>query len=275
MNSGPHPLWSYLIFTFILILLACIASSPEPASDVGSSPEAHAFSPAAPTVIENEQRDFLERAFHDPTAIFTLLLSFVTGGLWYSTWRGMRDAFSAAKASADAALASLEVARDTAQKQLRAYLTLELATFHIVRTEKAEEFLLNATCRITNRGTTPAHKVLLRGGFSVAQHPLPIDQELVLDPINAASVRESIQPGEETTPFVARKLSIKSATLKHDDRIHLVAAVNYEDIYGVKQFTQISGSFPGTFGAVQSAAGGRGQTALSEFVKTTQGNYAT
>ena len=65
---------SWLSLGFFLVCLAIVASAP----------------------LSADEDEFWRKARADPVAIFTLILSLVTGGLWFSTWRGMQDALSSA-----------------------------------------------------------------------------------------------------------------------------------------------------------------------------------
>lgn len=81
--------------------------------------------------------------------------------------RYSRQAVGAATRSADAALGAVDIARDTAEKQLRAYvmMTDDLPV-------SLKNGILHAHFRMRNLGQTPAHDVLSRMHFEVV--PVPI-----------------------------------------------------------------------------------------------------
>jgi len=82
------------------------------------------------------EKNWWEKLWTDPVATFTGLLAFITAGLIYV---GVRQELHL---------------RDTARKELRAYLCIRNAEMHMLPTG-----VLRAFVEIFNAGKTPAHKV--------------------------------------------------------------------------------------------------------------------
>jgi hypothetical protein len=101
------------------------------------------------------------------TAIFTVVLAIATIKLWSSTV----NAALAAKNSADAANAAVALAKDTAEKQLRAYVGIDKP--RVLGMTVGNKPIVLVT--VKNCGQTPAYNV--RGWHKYIFGPVPLDLE--------------------------------------------------------------------------------------------------
>src|SRR5260370_34892153 len=87
--------------------------------------------------------------------------------------QGMRDTELAAKAarhSAEATKESVALAKDTAQRQLRAYISVEIRGFQFDRDPNLA-WLCKANFEIRNDGQTPAYDVRTNGDCRIPAPP--------------------------------------------------------------------------------------------------------
>jgi hypothetical protein len=152
------------------------------------------------------------------------------------------DGAAAAKEAADATTASVELAKDTAQRQLRAYVGI-----HIAPPPPQQDFARTqeAVVRPWNHGQTPARNFRFKGWYEVADplpsgdHPRAISEE----------TRGDTKPGPRSCdPTVAKDInalydSIRSnatnaAEISHAvlnptaKRLYLYGTYLYEDAFG-------------------------------------------
>jgi hypothetical protein len=116
--------------------------------------------------------------FQYTTSSITLLFSFgaavgaFTGSyIAYQAFIASTHAVSEAKRQADAAEAQIAIARDTAERQLRAYMSpMGSAFFEFDPNHPEKEFF--ALIVFKNSGQTPAYDFTAKGGATVAEFPL-------------------------------------------------------------------------------------------------------
>lgn len=143
-----------------------VASTPAPVQDHTT------FDPAHPayTVDETPEKGFWDRLFEDPNSFLVMVFTFVLGVaalvqgyILFSQDRKLRE-------SLDATREANRTAKDSAQRQLRAYLSLESNSSDGIGISVSEEkYLYNGKPRqkmqftvdlkIINRGITPAYDV--------------------------------------------------------------------------------------------------------------------
>jgi hypothetical protein len=197
-----------------------------------------------PLVIKEDARDHQEHATNERIALYTTIvltaitaaLAIFTGALWWATRRLVTDA------------------RVTAEKELRAYLYPD-ATF------LAEGLMLNPSnpahanepgvgFAFRNLGKTPATKTISWAQIKVI-HPAQEQQECIVPPLVNVSVSIAA-PGQLITKLMwfGRPLTtIEIAEIQNHVRaIYLYGRIEYEDVFGAKQFTNFrlrySGQFP-------------------------------
>jgi hypothetical protein len=137
-----------------------------------------------------------------------------------------------------AALGSWSQARDTARRQLRAYLTVIIGN----GSYQDENLKFDARPVLTNNGQTPAHKVSYAARAAIL--PYPLDANTVLDSpaeitksaavlgptqtfVLAAVVPERV-PDEQVVPIMAG----------YPNRVYIWGRVTYEDVFGRPHFTE-------------------------------------
>lgn len=214
----------------------------------------------SPDERAREQRERDEKASHERwltnwtgvLAIFTVLLAVVAGiqaGFFWVQLKLMRvgvdDAKKAAEAageSAQATKASVELARETAERQLRAYVTVRAEHLR-VQGEDSEKFVLEL--RIENTGQTPANEIGIKSLVRIEKHPLPatFDFSVPDDSFDEPSViilgpggRSFHHSGAEGPFSEADMKEVKRA--KSGRRIYCWGTIRYEDAFGAEQTTE-------------------------------------
>ncbi|MGA9754724.1 MAG: hypothetical protein WBV23_06245 [Desulfobaccales bacterium] len=198
---------------------------------------------------------FLDNTTNWLLVLFNLLLVVVTSllvlynyrlwkanvGLWEVSQeqsRHMETSIGVAHKAADAATATVKTMRDTAGRQLRAYLSARFETI----------FIFSPTIRVTikfimlNHGQTPAYNVTHSSLVEVLPYPLPINYQL-----------PSISPPPDTTfvlhptatldgySLAARNFSKEeiSRIVNNDGyRIYTFGVVKYKDTFGRSRQTK-------------------------------------
>lgn len=152
------------------------------------------------------------------------------------------DSLATAKKSADAATASVEVARDNAERQLRAYVTVELGDLTEMEARKCPV----ATVLVTNAGLTPARDVstsinvdLIRPGqaFQVPEHLEVTRVSLV---IGSKYDKKSRQMAKFSLTDAALE-GIRAAECS----IVVSGCTVYEDVFGKTWWTQFCHIYDG------------------------------
>jgi hypothetical protein len=165
--------------------------------------------------------DFADKDNGAITAVFTVLLTIVTGGL---VWIGHRQI-------------------ETSRAQLRAYvLTSRTVVTNLVHgtTEMPE-----AQVTIKNSGQTPAHNVISVNRFAIDKYPSPPTLNLIISDrefSNPALSREVLGPGDTSISVVSagrlltapEKASLASGT----GIVYVYGEIRYRDAFGRKQSTK-------------------------------------
>jgi hypothetical protein len=147
------------------------------------------------------------------------------------------------KSTADAARAmesSVEVSRDTAKRQLRAYLTVSIGAG--VYQVKTEGLRFEGKPTVTNSGQTPAYKVRLQTKAAILPLPLPRETSL-----------SEIGDEEGETTLGVQQVAIMSCRVdnfSHDEEVESIKAgskgrslyvwgiIFYEDVFGDEHYTR-------------------------------------
>jgi hypothetical protein len=142
--------------------------------------------------------------------------------------------------AARATEASVEAGKDTAKRQLRAYIAVTIDSASYQDREKNIKF--QGIPRLTNTGQTPAHKLLLKNHASVLPWPLPLSYVL---PDFGDDIGESVMGvGQQAT----MNILVESF---YDDRevagimdgssgkaLYCWGLITYEDAFGDSHETQ-------------------------------------
>jgi hypothetical protein len=174
--------------------------------------------PAGELKNEKKEEGWFSKLLADPIAFFTFLLFLATVALWWATRRLVQGA------------------EDTAQRQLRAYVSIKLDGKMFLDSDG----LLNAPFITKNNGTTPANFMLC--SLYIGLFRFPLDTEL--DPPNytPTSSNGSLFPGEQVRQYATlpRKLNQAEtqAIEKGEGAIYVWGEVRYKDTFNKQRSTQ-------------------------------------
>ena len=174
-------------------------------------------------------------------AAATVVYVVVTGLLWRST----KKSADAAKESAEAATAAVAQMRDTAERQLRAYVCVNSAVLKFPQPDIPE-----AQVHFKNCGQTPAYA--LRGWIHTWFTEYPLKEPLPTAPDDLRKGSETL-PAGGTTIFVApRKPPLPPSNLAllgtEKFTLYVYGEVRYRDIFGREQYTKFRLIHGGTEG---------------------------
>ncbi len=191
---------------------------------------------------------FWDWVTHDAAGFFTLWLVVVGGGqigLFYWQLRLIRTAADdakkagiAAERAADATAASVDLARDTAKRQLRAYVTVN----GVIRTKDPGDLDgagFAVLVDIKNSGQTPALDSLQWARIEIKEFPL--ETQLPIHCLENPT--KGILPPEAKNlqfPTFTRALTIieENAILANHTAIYVYGEVEYLDVFGERHLTQ-------------------------------------
>ena len=122
------------------------------------------------------------------TIISTLLNSIGLGALIVTIAQGRKALKRARQAN--------KIARDTAARQLRAYVSIEPCGVNA-----PENGLVRVPVRLKNWGQTPAHNVMIFSGFAMVRDPFNFDKSTVGAPLAAAASDIVYAPGEHSHAY--------------------------------------------------------------------------
>jgi hypothetical protein len=168
------------------------------------------------------------------TAIAQTLLSVLGVILIYRTLRATRDAVDEARAATKAAEDAVDVTRETAQRQLRAYVFVD----NVLVTDDGENGSSHALLKLRNTSTTPAYKV--RSSVQIefnhdrraTYNPPELegeDQKTIMMDIGGGGYR--------SRPYTrkARDFTDQKSIRATDCYIHVFGKVSYADCFGIKR----------------------------------------
>ena len=197
---------------------------------------------------------FLDNTTNWLLVLFNLLLVVVTSllvlynyrlwkanvGLWEVSQeqsRHMETSIGVAHKAADAATATVKTMRDTAGRQLRAYLSARFETI----------FIFSPTIRVTikfimlNHGQTPAYNVTHSSLVEVLPYPLPINYQLpsILSPTPPLFCTQQPLSMDIVLPLVIfLKKEIGPIVNNDGYRIYTFGVVKYKDTFGRSRQTK-------------------------------------
>jgi hypothetical protein len=207
---------------------------------------------ASDTAKENashpSERGYWDWVTHDAAGFFTLWLVIVGGaqiGLFYWQLRLIRVAADdakragiAAERAADATAASVDLARDTAKRQLRAYVTVN----GVIRTKDPGDLSgkgFAVLVDIKNNGQTPASDSLQWARIEIREFPLvtPLPIHCLENPTRG------ILPPEAKNlafPTFTRDLTTieENAILANHTAVYVYGEIEYLDVFGDRHLTQ-------------------------------------
>jgi hypothetical protein len=159
------------------------------------------------------------------TAAATLVVAFFTFTLWRATDRLW-----------DAGERQLDHLNDTAERQLRAYITQVSSTlFDILAVPKVKIVLKNS-------GQTPAYDVVIWGMIFIGQFPPTEDMPWPSDPMVANDkTRSIVGPGETTIGYAMRNPLFdfeKVAIATGAAALYLYGKATYRDAFGRQRWTK-------------------------------------
>jgi hypothetical protein len=172
--------------------------------------------------------DFIDAYHEDISAVSTVIIAIFTAILGYATWflygatRGL-----------------VREAKNTADRQLRAYIFLENAFFERTGVENFAIDTWAIQYRLKNFGRTPAHKVEVTYSAEVVQW----DGELTMIPIPNTEVKlGSMAPNgdffEDDANVVGR--CTPSQLVAGINAIYLVGIIKYIDVFGIARWTNFN-----------------------------------
>lgn len=187
--------------------------------------------------------------------VFTLVLAVFTGMLWWSThqlWKAAErqisvatEAANQARRAADAATASAEatqrmtgVMQDTAERQLRAYISASPTLINLFNETRAAQ----AGFRIENHGQTPAQNLAISSNVAIFPYPLPPNFQFP-ELKGPGESRAVVHPGSHgdgsafaPAPFTRDQLEL---ICKADQqRLYVFGRITYTDIFGKNRETR-------------------------------------
>lgn len=134
---------------------------------------------------------------------------------------------------------SLEVTRDTARKQLRAYIWGN--TNHIEGLKAGSP--ISVAFQIKNDGETPAHKVSHGGLIDILPYPLPSNHSFpTLSPANSSV--SSVHKGQDLKGWAQSKRVFQQSEINAsmqiggNYRVYVFGLIKYEDIFNDAQHTK-------------------------------------
>ncbi len=183
-----------------------------------------------------------------------------------------------AKATTQAAKESIKSTRISAERQLRAYVSIDIERMRF--NPKSRKFEINYL--IKNVGQTPAHNVQFGAGMELCPHPLVDEPELLpsRDSIknDASKSIAVLQPGqfrrggkESETTF--RNSAEVAAIGIGGKRFYIPIAAYYEDVFEEERYSRFCVTIPTT--ELQRAFNETGGHIMPECVHTAKNNDAT
>jgi hypothetical protein len=166
-------------------------------------------------------------------AIGTLALMYFTYGLWRDSGKAVKAAGRSAKAMED----TVAHMKDTAERDLRAYLTLPVITVSDPATWQPDGF--HATGTIRNAGRTPAFRVRISSRIAIGLSPTEAWKGLPT-PDDAFGPSGLLGPGESST----HQLQVQAVTAELYGRLRggahylfLTGTIRYVDCFETERTT--------------------------------------
>lgn len=193
----------------------------------------------------NWYKTFLDHTPDWFVALFTALLFFVTNRLVKSTnklWdageRQIKLTRSVAAVQARNTRRQLRLSEDTAERELRAYLWVEVQ--NILQLDEANPIAVRVA--MNNAGKTPAYNVCISCSAIVAPALLPSGTQFNADFSGSITVT-TIHPGSDRKFAIARSSAPPSLAMvdqinNGSHRLYVGGVVSYEDAFAIKRTTK-------------------------------------
>lgn len=160
------------------------------------------------------------------------ITSAIAVGLIWGTFRQSQRTLSEAQRSANAAEASVQVTRDSAQRQLRAYINVTDANVQF----DPENFIIHIYIEIKNTGQTPAKNMRHSGAHSIGAKPE------FFTPASKTS-DPTIDVGSNVKMNFSDKTNIVSrarfnGVFQKSIPFYAFGAIYYNDVFGTRHLTK-------------------------------------
>jgi hypothetical protein len=152
----------------------------------------------------------------------------------------------AATATAEVGRDTVRLMTDTAQRQLRAYVSVVPGGFFVLEGLMRGYFEAHNT--LVNTGQTPAYDVSVEQGMDMRKYPLPANAGFPVRPTGPADSLTVIGPGQSTGIVAATMEPLPETEVwKIKDgrmyRLYAHGTVRYTDAFGKRHYTNFSHSF--------------------------------
>lgn len=225
MPTGNQKTWAIAAFVLLLTVFCSafwLADSSRPLiQNPGYKPGGSAASNEQHQ--EKPKESWWQRATGDPIAVFTAVLTIFTGILAWTTWKLVRGA------------------EDTAERQLRAYVSVEVGAAISFRVGE----IIRIGMLMKNHGQTPAYKIAHHGLVALIANPLPAEFR-IRPPADLNPSAGTLHPDQDT-----RAISSSRAPLSREEfemltstesvRAYILGVATYQDIFGREWTTQTFG----------------------------------
>lgn len=202
--------------------------------------------------------DFVIAAATGAIALFTWTLYRATRKLWKVSQeqsKDMKTSLAIARESADAATNTVNIMKDTAEKQLRAYLSVRIDHVFCF----SDEIIAQIRFIMLNHGQTPAYNVTQTALIEILPYPLPPDYQLpnLPEPPDTTYV---LHPTATLNGFVRAirlfsKEEINRIINNNGFRIYILGLVKYKDGFGINRQTKFCCSVTGDENLARVAQG--------------------
>lgn len=140
------------------------------------------------------------------------------------------------------AFQSNRIARDTAKRQLRAYVTLEKYDIAIQKTK--ENTYVDGRLEVVwkNTGQTPATNVSDRLAWTTSEGPLPSDYEFAQESPEGPCDNLALGPGQDFDCVSAHTLGAEDFAAIRDGKLRAFvwSSVNYTDAFGERRRSEVA-----------------------------------
>jgi hypothetical protein len=194
---------------------------------------------------------------HELIAGFTIILAFSTIGLWLATYRlyqagerQIRTSRQIGAVQAGQTRRQLTLARETAERQLRAYVVVQKSEIRNFPPEPTPVETVQAHVIVKNAGQTPAYDVISWIGMGLEEFP---PKEPPPQPtFTGRPSKTVIGPGLENhlTIFLEKHLQQEhlAALSKGTHALHVVGGIRYLDAFGKERHTTFNLFYGGSYG---------------------------
>ncbi|MBB5046485.1 hypothetical protein HNR60_001230 [Rhodopseudomonas rhenobacensis] len=140
--------------------------------------------------------------------------------------------------AAAATYLTVRTMKSTAERQLRAYLSVEITGFNFDR-DPNRTLICKAGFNIRNDGQTPAYDVRTNVDFRVAEQPLMKDMERPKD--NVLRYENSISPNRFQEAGGSKAIPVEKQRLLPGQKLYFIGLVLYKDAFDAERETWFCG----------------------------------